>query len=147
VLSASWWLITQQPQSENPRPSSTGAHKQPAPPRSQSPWPVRAASIIAPSVATAASSVLAETVRDELPPPPPPPPERKHGQQPPPRSLTCPICSCTNASDAHTCLACMNVLAPVDSAAAWKCANKSCPPEYRNSRDVAFCGVCGDRRP
>jgi hypothetical protein len=129
----------------NPRPSSNGPHKQPpAPPRAQSPWAVRAAlNLSAPSVATTAPPVLAETVRDDLQPPPSP---KKQGQQPP-RSLTCPVCSCTNAADAHTCLACMNVLVLVDSAAAWKCANKSCPPQYRNSRDVAFCGVCGDRRP
>ncbi|KAA8906262.1 WLM domain-containing protein [Sphaerosporella brunnea] len=99
------------------------------------------------------------------PPPPPPPPQSKHARlaqgpsnisqaltvltrddtpPPPAKALTCPICSCSNASDSHICLACMNVF--VSSAPTWKCTNGSCPPLYRNSTDVAFCGVCGGRR-
>jgi hypothetical protein len=57
----------------------------------------------------------------------------------------CPICSFENLENAPTCAACMNVLIPSDSA--WKCSNMSaCHPEYRNSRDVVFCGICGSHR-
>jgi len=60
---------------------------------------------------------------------------------------TCPVCSCTNSAGAATCLACMNVLLDRDDLATWRCCNVSCPPGYRNSRDVAFCGICSGRRP
>lgn len=57
----------------------------------------------------------------------------------------CPICSFENLENTPTCAACMNVLVPSDSA--WKCSNISaCHSEYRNSRDVVFCGICGSRR-
>jgi len=60
---------------------------------------------------------------------------------------TCPMCSCANSAGAATCAACMNVLLDRDNVlAAWNCRTASCPPLYRNSRDVVFCGVCGDRR-
>ncbi|KAI5818398.1 WLM domain-containing protein [Pyronema omphalodes] len=58
---------------------------------------------------------------------------------------SCPICSYENQENAPTCAACMNVLIPSDSA--WKCSNTSaCHPEYRNSKDVVFCGICSSRR-
>jgi hypothetical protein len=60
---------------------------------------------------------------------------------------TCPVCSCANCAGAATCVACMNVLLDGDDVlAAWNCRNASCPPLYRNSGDVVFCGACGDRR-
>jgi len=64
-------------------------------------------------------------------------------------SRTCPVCSFTNIPHAPTCTACMNVLTLATYAgSSWTCSNVSnCPREYRNSGDVAFCGICGSRRP
>ncbi|KAF8250705.1 hypothetical protein K440DRAFT_617486 [Wilcoxina mikolae CBS 423.85] len=64
-------------------------------------------------------------------------------------SQTCPICSFTNTPHASTCMACMNVLTLAASVgSSWTCSNVlNCPREYRNSGDVAFCGICGSRKP
>ena len=78
-------------------------------------------------------------------------PTSQHNQPPrqPSHSLvesTCPVCFCTNAAYAPTCSACMNVLIDRHTSEAWKCPEVSCHPDYRNSRDVAYCGICGAKR-
>jgi hypothetical protein len=62
-----------------------------------------------------------------------------------PKTRICSVCSVENAPHAVACEVCMNVLGQACTNA-WRCASKSCPPGYRNSADVAFCGICGGRR-
>ncbi|KAI9642264.1 hypothetical protein NHQ30_009066 [Ciborinia camelliae] len=60
---------------------------------------------------------------------------------------TCPICSFENPPLSLTCTICANVLRPEYVHDSWKCTSLTCREGiYVNAGDVAFCGVCGERR-
>lgn len=58
--------------------------------------------------------------------------------------LVCQSCSLANPISATTCIACMNVLS-AEEENSWRCGC-STDSHYRNSVDVAHCGLCGSRR-
>lgn len=59
----------------------------------------------------------------------------------------CPICSMENVMGAPTCIACANVLDEGRVSGIWRCKSGICrESEYLNCKDVAVCGVCGERR-
>ncbi|KAB8299174.1 hypothetical protein EYC80_001276 [Monilinia laxa] len=60
---------------------------------------------------------------------------------------TCPICSLENPPLSLTCTVCANVLHPEHVHGSWKCQALMCKDGlYINAGDVAFCGVCGERK-
>lgn len=123
-----------QTQSSSPSPSISNIRQPPADPlraKRSKHTPAQPGTNIFPTASSAAT-------------PPPPVTSRPTVSADSPQ--TCPVCSCTNRAGAATCLACMNVLLDRDDLATWKCCNVSCPPRYRNSKDVVFCGTCGERR-
>ncbi|KAF3936737.1 hypothetical protein ABW19_dt0201607 [Dactylella cylindrospora] len=59
----------------------------------------------------------------------------------------CNACQVLNEALAITCIVCSNVMR--DDIEAWKCRSSSCKNSdsgYRNSMDVLYCGVCGNKR-
>ncbi|KAK5114288.1 hypothetical protein LTR62_002539 [Meristemomyces frigidus] len=82
------------------------------------------------------------------------PPQQPQSTTPPPRpinspSLTCPICSLSNAPQAPTCTACSHVLKPSLVKGSWRCGSQTCKEsgsQYVNAGDVGRCGVCGGKK-
>lgn len=59
----------------------------------------------------------------------------------------CPICSLENPPLSLTCTVCANVLRPEHVTGSWKFKAEMCKEGlYINAGDVAFCGVCGERK-
>ncbi|TGO50479.1 hypothetical protein BOTNAR_0391g00070 [Botryotinia narcissicola] len=99
-----------------------------------------------PSIKTRSPIAIAPKTKSQTPPPNPAPPRTK-SPSPSPSPSTCPTCSLENPPHSLTCTICANVLHPKDVQDAWKCTSAVCKTgSYINAGDVAFCGVCGERK-